>query len=244
MNQSTALASTPLAASASVPDFRHHLDRELEHGGAVHAHERRASDLTSGKRARNAEDVPITAVRVQVRGSDPRHPRRHQHDRACAVTEQHAGSAVTPVEDARIDLRADDERVARHSRRDHAIGQSERIDESAAHGLDVEGRSARRAELGLEDARRRGKDHVRGGRRDDDEIDVGRRNPRGAEGGPRRMLGEVAGHLRGRRDPALADAGARADPRVAGVDALREIVVGEDVRRQITAGPDDATMHR
>ena len=42
------------------------------------------------------------------------------------------------------------------------------------------------------------------------------------------------------RDMALADAGALADPFVGGVDALGEIVVGDDVVRQIRAAADDA----
>jgi hypothetical protein len=51
---------------------------------------------------------------------------------------------------------------------------------------------------------------------------------------------EVAGRFAIRRAAALADAGARGDPLVAGVDELLEVGVGDDFFRQIAAGAGDA----
>ena len=76
------------------------------------------------------------------------------------------------------------------------------------------------------------------------EVDVGRRDARRGERVARRVQREVGRLLAVGGDVALADAGARADPFVAGVDALREIVVGQDLRRQVAAGAGDAAMHR
>jgi len=55
-----------------------------------------------------------------------------------------------------------------------------------------------------------------------------------------RIEGQIAGGLAVRRAAALADAGARRNPLVAGVDELFEIGVGDDFLRQIAAGAGDA----
>ena len=56
----------------------------------------------------------------------------------------------------------------------------------------------------------------------------------------RRVESEIAGRLANGRKMALADAGARRDPLVAGIDQLLEIGVGDDFLRQIAAGAGDA----
>jgi len=54
--------------------------------------------------------------------------------------------------------------------------------------------------------------------------------------------GEVAGGLAFGGDVPLADAGARGDPFVAGFDELLEVRVGQDLFRQLAAGPGDARV--
>ncbi len=132
------------------------------------------------------------AVGVQVRRQDARLLGRHEHDRAGAIAEQHAGAAIVPVEDARIDLGADDERIARQPACHHPVGNGERIDEAGAHRLHVERGSAAGAELRLQDARRRRKDDVGRRRRDDDQVEIvdgasGRRCERFARRGKRKV---------------------------------------------------------
>jgi hypothetical protein len=51
---------------------------------------------------------------------------------------------------------------------------------------------------------------------------------------------EIAGRLAVGGAAALADAGARGDPLVGGVDELLEIGVGDDLFRQVAAGAGDA----
>ena len=57
-----------------------------------------------------------------------------------------------------------------------------------------------------------------------------------ARGGDR----EVGGQFPFRRDVALADAGALADPFVGGVDGLGQLVIGHDTGRQIGSGAEDS----
>ena len=56
----------------------------------------------------------------------------------------------------------------------------------------------------------------------------------------RRVLGKICRRLALRRHVALLDAGAGADPFVAGVDQLLQIGVGQYLLRQIAAGAGDA----
>jgi hypothetical protein len=51
---------------------------------------------------------------------------------------------------------------------------------------------------------------------------------------------KIAGRLAVGGAAALADAGARGDPLVGGVDELFEIGVGDDLLRQVAAGAGDA----
>ena len=59
--------------------------------------------------------------------------------------------------------------------------------------------------------------------------------PRRLERRARRRQRQVGGGLAVGGDMALADAGARDDPLVGGVDAPRQLVVGDDLFRQIGA---------
>jgi hypothetical protein len=93
------------------------------------------------------------------------------------------------------------------------------------------------AELRLEDAGARRKDHVGGRRAEHDEVDVGGRAPRGLEGAATCVQREVRGELAVGGDVAFADAGASHDPVVARLDARLEVLVGEDLLGQVAAGP-------
>ena len=65
-----------------------------------------AKELASDPNPRELDVVAATGEQVTI---------GHQHDRARAVAEEHAGTAVGPIEDARIDLGADHDCVARHA---------------------------------------------------------------------------------------------------------------------------------
>ena len=117
-----------------------------------------------------------------MRGQDAALARRNQNDGTGAVAEQHAGAAIVPIENARIDLRADDECVTRHAACNHSISERQCVNESRTHGLQIKCRAAMRAQFFLQDARGRRKNHVRRRRRDDHDVDLRRRNIRFLKG--------------------------------------------------------------
>src|SRR4029453_16274702 len=85
-----------------------------------------------------------------------------------------------------------------------------------------------------------GKGPVRRGGRAHHEIDIDRIDAGAHEGLARSGNAEVGGQLAVLGDVALLDAGALLDPRIAGVDAARQIVIGDDALWQMGA---DAAYH-
>jgi hypothetical protein len=53
------------------------------------------------------------------------------------------------------------------------------------------------------------------------------------------LRGHITGHFVLSRNATLLDPGARGNPFVAGIDHVREVLVGQDLVRRVTAGPDD-----
>ena len=218
--------------------------RETKDCLAVHVHERAALDRATMQRARHAQDVAVLAVGMQVRRQDAGRRRPFQHHGARAVTEQHAGAPVAPVEQPREHLRADHQGAAVLAARDEPVRDRERIDETRAHGLHVERRAEADAELVLQDAGR-GREHdVRRGRRNDDEVDVVGRHAGRRHRLPRRVHRQVGRHLLVRGHATRPDAGAREDPLVGGVDPLLDVLVGELADGQIAARADDPRVVR
>ncbi len=122
---------------------------------------------------------------------------------------------------------------------DEVVGDREREDETRADRLDIEGDPAGDAELGLHLRGRRRERVVRRRRADNDQINVhggniGRRQS--AVGGAYR---EVGGEFTVGGDVSLADAGARDDPLIRGLDPLRELGVGDDPFRKIRTAPEN-----
>src|SRR4030088_1687251 len=126
------------------------------------------------------------------------------------------------------------------ARPDHFVGDRERVYEAAADCLNIERCAALHSQLRLHDASRARKDVVGGRRSRDDEIDFLRNDSRRGKRRAARLDTQIAGGLRGFGDMTLADAGARPDPFVGGVHLFGQIVVGDDLRRQIAPGTDDA----
>src|SRR5690606_13700240 len=83
----------------------------------------------------------------------------------------------------------------------------------------------------------------RGGRQHD-QVDVLRLKPRGLQRLARGIDGERGGRFVVLGDIALADAGALDDPLVAGIDALRELGIGDHAaRKRRAAAADDRADH-
>ena len=208
-----------------------HLDGELEDRASVHVQKRRALYFAIGHSTWHRQDIAVAAVGVQMRRQYPGGVRRCEHHRAGTITKEDACSPIVPVEYPRIDFGTDHQRIPDRAALDHQICHRQRVDESAANRLNVERRAAACAQLGLQNARRRGKDHVRRCGRDDDQIEVGGCNTSNCQGLARRCQRQIAGLLVRRRNVALANAGARAHPFVAGIDPARELGVGNELRR-------------
>ena len=137
---------------------------------------------------------------------------RLEDDRAGAVTEQHAGAAVVPVEDAREGLRADHQGSRCKAVLDQAVGHRDAVDEAGTNRLDVEGRSAGHAQPGLDACGRGRKGFVGRRGREHDQVEVGGRHAGMGKRAFRRLQGEMRGELSLGGDVALADAGALPDP--------------------------------
>jgi hypothetical protein len=159
-----------------------------------------------------------------------------------AVAEEHARPAIFPVEDARIHFGPDDQRVTVLPGLDEAVGDTQRVHESAAHRLHVERRALPETELRLQQAGRARKHHVGRGRRDYYEIDVFRGKLRGFERAPGCLEREIARLLVIGGDVPLANSGSRPDPLVGGVHQRLEVAIREHLLRKITAGPGDSRI--
>ena len=224
--------------------FTERFHRKLEHRAAIHLQQRPAAYLAAAHRPRHRQDVGIAAVGVQMAGHDSRGFVLLQHHRAGAVAEKHAGRAIIPVENARIDFRRHHQRVSVLSRTHEFVGGAESIDEAAAYCLNIERRAAFRAELRLQHARGAREHHVRRSGRDHDETDVLRADAGRLDclaAGRKREIARVFGV---RSDMALANSGARENPLVGGIHHALEVLVGEDFARQVAAGAHDAGVDR
>ena len=153
-------------------------------------------------------------------------------------------AAIVPVEDAREHLRA--RRRARCGpapARTKLSATRERIDEAAAHRLHVECGASAHAELGLQQARSARETHVGRRGRDDDEIDVA--------GGRCPAASSAARLASSARSLAVWASAAMWRWRIPVRETIHSSVVstrcasssiGEDARRQIAAGADDARV--
>ncbi len=177
------------------------------------------------------QDAAIGAGALAFGGGD--------HDGAGAVAEEDAGAAVFPIEDARHGFGADDERGLGLAAADEIVGDGEAINEARADRLNVEGRAARHTEAGLNLGRGRRESLVGRRRGDDDDVDIVGFHAGIIERASRGFKGEIGGGFAFARDMAALDAGARHDPGIGGVDHLGQIVIGENLVRQMGAAADN-----
>src|SRR6185312_12819556 len=163
-----------------------------------------------------------------------------QHHRPCPVAEQDAGGAIAPVQKARHGLGPDQQNGARRAGADQAVGDRHAVDEAGTNGLHVEGRAMAHAQPRLHDGGGGGKTFIRRGGGTDDHVQLA-----GIDAGilqrlARRAQSQVGGLFALKRNVALADPGALANPLIRGLDLLGQIVIGDDVGRQTGAAADDA----
>ena len=158
-----------------------------------------------------------------------------QQHRARAIAEDHAGRAVLVVDDRAHHIRSNHHHLLVHAALHQLRAHLQRIGKPRARRRKIEPPRALRANLVLDQARRRRKKHVRRHRRHDNHLYIGRRNPALLQAQPRRLRGQVAG-----RDPLVhnvpfADSGPLHDPLVAGRNHLLQIGVCQQSRRNVTS---------
>src|SRR5258706_1845743 len=155
-----------------VGSFFEYAHRKFEYGTAIHVNERRTPHLPSVHAAGHTEHFLVPAVGVQFRSKNPWFLARCDYHRSGPITEQNAGTAIAPVEDARIHLCTHHQYVLGLARADEQIGDRQCVDKTTANGLHVERRTTRNAEFRLQNTGGAGKYDVRRRRSDNNEIDV------------------------------------------------------------------------
>lgn len=157
---------------------------------------------------------------------------------AGAISEEHTGRPVRPVQDLRKAFSSDHHRTLATAGGQHGVRHIERIDEPGADRLHIEGHRLMRAKLVLHLGRSRGKGVVRRAGGDDDEIKVAGYEPGTVQRLLRRMPREVRCLFSLGNDMTLRDAGALANPLVAGVDKSRQLLIRHDPFRQVASHRD------
>ena len=199
--------------------------------------------------ALGVENVDEVAVGIHLQVDDPALLRvgpvvTLQHHSAGAITKEHAGRAVFPVQDPAHGLRADDQRPFHPAGAQQSVCRAHAVDKARANRLYVHSQRARSdAKVALDHCGHGRKGEVRRGSRDDDAIDVGRRQARVLQRIARGGDGEGRGGFAFTSEVTLADAGARLDPLVAGFQAGREIVILNGTGRQGAADAADKDGH-
>ena len=153
-----------------------------------------------------------------------------------SIAEEHAGLAVGVVDERRHLVSTDDDDLLVAAALNHRRSNVERVEESAASSLKVEGEGVFQPELAQHDAGRGGELVVWGCSGYNQGID--------GVGGHTRLVEELARGLAGHvarakaflgEDTALLDAYTRRNPLVTGVYHAREFLIGEDIVGHVTS---------
>ena len=164
------------------------------------------------------------------------------HHRSRPIAEEYASRAVRVIDDARHGIGTHDEHLSVRSGRTQVSGCSQTVDKAGAGGADIEAPRAGRAQSMLHKTRSRRKHVVRSDCADENRVEFRRLESGARESRPTgfdRHVGRC--HIRS-RDVALANSRSIDDPRIAGVDHFRQIVVGQQTGRRITANGRDASF--
>ena len=137
-----------------------------------------------------------------------------------------------------------DQRGARLAEPQRIVGDRQRKDEPGADRLHVERGAPLHAEPRLHLGRGRREGVVGGRGREHDQIEIAAAHAGAAERPLRGADGQIRGQLAVGGDPALADAGALADPLVGGIEPGGQLVIGDDPLGQIGAAAGDLGAQR
>ena len=162
-----------------------------------------------------------------------------QNRRARAIAKKHARVAIGPVRDRGQFFRANDENGFVSVRSDKLLRDLEGEEKASARGRNIEAGCLGRADFCLHKTSRGRKHHVGRGCRDENEIDLSRFDLGLLDRFQRSLRRHVARVFVLGGDAAFLDASARGDPLVARVDHSRQVGVGQNFFRHVTAGADD-----
>ena len=162
-----------------------------------------------------------------------------QNSGASAISKQHASIAIRPVSYGGQFVGADHKDSVVGMRRNKLLRDLQGKEEACTGCGNIETSGAGCSDLLLNEAGRGWEQHVGSGRCHDDEVDLFCRNLRLFECLERRLGRHIASVFIFCGNAAFFNAGASGYPIVAGVDYAREVRVGQDLFRHITACADN-----
>jgi len=187
--------------------------------------------------------VFVATIRMQMGGQHAGLGIGAQYHRACAITEQHAGAAISPVDHAGQCFRANHQRGTHGAGLDKLVGNTQRIDKTRARGVDVECGTAVGTQTVLQQAGCGRKDDIGRGGTEHDQVDLAGFHPGRIQGVGCGVKGKITGRLTGSRNMALADTSAITYPLVTGLDHHLKVGIGHHLFGQVTTGTDDAGIN-
>ena len=130
------------------------------------------------------------------------------------------------------------------ARADELVGNRQRINETAAHRLDVEGRRTAVAQLALEQTGGTWENEIRRRGSNQDEVEIRSLETCGSQRPAARFESQIARRFTVFSEMAKADPGATGHPLIAGLDtAVRQIIVADRLAGQKTADAGNARKH-
>ena len=228
--------------------FFHPADGVLKNLFTLHLEEVVATGQRGGGRggvaatARDAEEIDAVAIGTELGAEEPdvglgggAH-----HDGAGAITKEHAGGAVFPIDDGGEFFGPDHEGVTVTTGADHRTRGVESVDKAGARGVEIETRGrGREPEFMLNDARGGGHGEIGRDGRNDQQVDISELEFGVGDGETCGVHGHVGGRFAGRGDVAFADAAAGANPLVGRLNGESEFGVGEDASGGVRTGAEN-----
>ena len=161
--------------------------------------------------------------------------RRFQQNRACAIAEDHARSAIRVIDDRRHHVGADHQHLLVRSGSNKLRSRLQRVNERRTRRREIETPNVLCAQLVLHQTSRRREEHVGSNRSHDYRVQFGRLNPALGQRSLRRLDRQIAGRNPFVHDVPLSNANPFHDPLIVGIDHHFEVGVGEKARRNVSA---------
>ena len=188
------------------------------------------------------KQVFMLPVRTQMTGDNALLFGRFQYDRACAIAEQYASVAITPVDELGDALGTYYQRAFSLAGFDEFVGGGQRIDKTRACRLKTESGACRYAKLVLDNGGYVGKNQVRRCRACDHHINLGDIDARSFDGILRSFDTHVRRCLLGSANMPTLNPCSCANPLVGRIDDFFEIGVRHDSFGEISPRSNNARI--